>query len=89
MPGMVCEVYISSSDQQQGGILVPNSAIQILDTGERFVWLAKNGKAERRIVGTGELTNQGVVVTSGLSSGDQVIIEGNQKVSEGMKITVK
>ena len=89
MPGMVCEVYISSSDQQQGGILVPNSAIQILDTGERFVWLAKNGKAERRIVGTGELTNQGVVVTSGLSAGDQVIIEGNQKVSEGMKITVK
>jgi RND family efflux transporter MFP subunit len=89
MPGMVCEVYISSPDQQQGGILVPNSAIQILDTGERFVWLAKNGKAERRIVGTGELTNQGVVVTSGLSSGDQVIIEGNQKVSEGMKITVK
>nr|WP_321377778.1 efflux RND transporter periplasmic adaptor subunit [uncultured Bacteroides sp.] len=89
MPGMVCEVYISSSDQQQGGILVPNSAIQILDSGERFVWLAKNGKATRRIVGTGALTNQGVVVTSGLSSGDQVIVEGNQKVSEGMKITVK
>ena len=89
MPGMVCEVYISSPNQQQGGILVPNSAIQILDTGERFVWLAKNGKATRRIVGTGELTNQGVVVSSGLSAGDQVIIEGNQKVSEGMKITVK
>jgi len=89
MPGMVCEVYISSPDQQKGGILVPNSAIQILDSGERFVWLAKNGKATRKIVGTGALTNQGVVVTSGLSSGDQVIVEGNQKVSEGMKITVK
>lgn len=89
MPGMVCEVYISSPDQQQGGILVPNSAIQILDSGERFVWLAKDGKATRRIVVVGGLTNQGVVITNGLTSGDQVIIEGNQKVSEGMKITVK
>jgi len=89
MPGMVCEVYISSTDQQQGGILVPNSAIQILDSGERFVWLAKDGKATRRIVVVGGLTNQGVVITNGLTSGDQVIIEGNQKVSEGMKIAVK
>lgn len=89
MPGMVCEVYISSPDQQQGGILVPNSAIQILDSGERFVWLARDGKATRRIVVVGGLTNQGVVITNGLTSGDQVIIEGNQKVSEGMKIAVK
>ncbi len=88
MPGMVCEVFISSG-KQTDGILVPNNAIQIIQFDTRFIWLAKNGKATRRIITTGEATNQGVVVNSGLSVGDQVIIEGNQKVSEGMKIVIR
>lgn len=88
MPGMVCEVLISS-DTAAKGIIIPNSAIQMHHTGEQFVWLAKEGVATQKIVCTGAITNQGVVITSGLTQGDKVIVEGNQKVSEGMKIEVR
>ncbi|MDD4821319.1 MAG: efflux RND transporter periplasmic adaptor subunit [Bacteroidales bacterium] len=88
MPGMVCEVLISS-DTTAKGIIIPNNAIQILNAGEHFVWLFKDGVARQKLVTTGAITNQGVVVTSGLAQGDKVIVEGNQKVSEGMKIEVR
>lgn len=88
MPGMVCQVLISS-DTTTKGIIIPNSAIQISHTGEHFVWLAKEGAATQKIVSIGAITNQGVVVTSGLAQGDKVIVEGNQKVSDGMKIEVR
>jgi len=88
MPGMVCEVLIPSEDNATG-IAIPNNAVQILHTGQRFVWLAKDSVATQKIVTTGVITNQGVIVTSGLTTGDKVIVEGNQKVSEGMKIVIK
>lgn len=88
MPGMVCEVYIAS-EKNSGKILLPNGAVQILENGNRFVWLAKDGKATRKMVTTGALTNKGVVINTGLSAGDKVITEGNQKVSEGMKVVIK
>lgn len=88
MPGMVCEVLISS-DTIEKGIIMPNGAIQMCHTGEHFVWLAKDGVATRKTICTGPITSQGVVITSGLTQGDMVIVEGNQKVSEGMKIEVR
>lgn len=88
MPGMVCEVLIST-DTTISAFIMPNSAIQILNGDEHFVWLAKDGIATQKLVTTGAITNQGVVITSGLTQGDKVIVEGNQKVSEGMKIEVR
>ncbi len=88
MPGMVCEVLILS-DTIATGIVMPNSAIQMHHTGEHFVWLAKDSIAKQKVVTIGAITNQGVVITSGLTQGDKVIVEGNQKVSEGMKIVIR
>lgn len=50
---------------------------------KNFVWVVKNGKAERRDVSADELVPSGVNVTSGLLPGDSVIVEGMQKVSTG------
>lgn len=87
MPGMVCRVLVSRPEVSGAvaGILPPR-AVLLDDKGARFVWLAVNGKATYRRVQTGELRAEGVAVTSGLNSGDRVIIDGNQKVSEGMKV---
>ena len=41
-----------------------------------------------RSVTLGELTANGVMVVNGLSQNDIVIIEGMQKVSEGMNVRV-
>ena len=87
MPGMVCKVFIhQESDDKQ--IIIPNKAVSIASDGERFVWVNENNVAKRRLVTIGLLTENGVSIVSGLAEGDNVIVEGYSKISEGMKISV-
>lgn len=85
MPGMVCKVLLQTEDKT-AGLVLPNQAIQVSDSGQKYVWLARDGKAERQMIETGELTDNGVTVTDGLRPGDQVIVEGWQKIGDGSKI---
>jgi exopolysaccharide biosynthesis protein len=83
---MVCKVKLENA----GGdytIVVPQQAIQISGQ-EKFVWIVKDGKAHRQAVTTGDVINEGVVVETGLTSGDVVIVEGQNKVSEDVKVRV-
>ncbi|MDR2086904.1 MAG: efflux RND transporter periplasmic adaptor subunit [Dysgonamonadaceae bacterium] len=90
MPGMICKVETSfvSSDTQTQKIVVPNRVIQISTDGKQYVWVADGGVAKRQWVETGDLTNNGIVATNGLSAGDKIITEGFLKISEGTKITI-
>ncbi len=88
MPGMVCNVTVHALKNRMA-IVVPNSAVQFNPNGEHFVWLAQNGVATRKVVQTGALTAKGIIITNGLNEGDMIITEGNQKVSEGTKITLE
>jgi RND family efflux transporter MFP subunit len=85
MPGMVCKVFLAG-EEGTSEIVVPNRTIQISTDDRRYVWLAEGDVARRRFVKTGNLTDNGIIVTEGLSTGDKLIIEGFQKVSDGMKI---
>ena len=87
MPGMVGKVSLQSdTDGEQ--IVVPNRVVQITHDGKHFVWLTDGSTAKRRFVTIGSLANDGVVIADGLSSGDRVIVDGHNKVSEGMKVSV-
>lgn len=88
MPGMVCNVNIAAGKKQKN-IIVPARAVQVNNAGETFVWLAVDDRAMRRTVRTGGFSNNDVIISHGLTEGEQVITEGGQKVSEGMKITVR
>lgn len=84
LPGMVCKARL----ENMGGdytIVVPQQAIQISGQ-EKFVWIVKDGKAHRQGVTTGDVISEGVVVETGLTSGDVVIVEGQNKVSEEVKV---
>ncbi|MDR0507718.1 MAG: efflux RND transporter periplasmic adaptor subunit [Dysgonamonadaceae bacterium] len=86
MPGMVCKVRLENLQLRKSEIVVPNHAIQISADNKHFVWLAKNNVAKRQFIETGNLTDNGVVVASGLSAGDKVITEGASKISEGTRL---
>jgi RND family efflux transporter MFP subunit len=88
MPGMVCKVRLQT-DGQAAGIVAPSRAIQVAHDGSRFVWLADGNTVKRRFVQTGVLGNQGVEIVSGLAVGELLVVEGFQKVSEGMRISVE
>lgn len=87
LPGMVCKVSLAG-DSGAAAFVAPNHAIRISPDGKCFVWMAEDGIARRRFVKTGGLASDGIVVTEGLTAGDRIIVEGFQKVSEGMKISI-
>jgi RND family efflux transporter MFP subunit len=68
-------------------LLVPPAALVQTATGTA-VWIARNGKAERRPISAGIVTDAAVQVLSGLSSGDAVIISGAEGLHPGDAIDV-
>lgn len=82
MPGMVTEVSLLGEDSISTYV-IPANILQLDESNQYFVWLNVGGKATRRQVQCGEFTADGVTITSGLRSGDEIIVEGQQKVCEG------
>jgi len=87
MPGMVCEVNMDKA-ARKGIYIIPTHIIQLDEQNRAFVWINMKGKAIKRVVQTGAYINHGVEIKKGLVSGDEVIIEGQQKVSENTQIKI-
>ena len=92
MPGMVCNVEskaVNHSTIASTAIVIPSQCVQLDEQNRRFVWIVNGGKAEQRFITTGDYTDNGVVVLSGLSAGENLITEGNQKVCNGTKVIMQ
>ncbi len=87
-PGMICTL---ATELEEGTeiFMLPVHLIQMDENNGCFVWINKDGKAKRRRIVTGRLEKKGIQVISGLTAGDEIIVEGQQKISEGMDITLK
>ena len=86
LPGMVCNAQVQGSAATPFHITVPSQSIELDVDNSRFVWTVVNGKAHQQPVTTGDFEGDGIAILSGLKAGDQVIINGQQKVSEGMNV---
>ena len=94
LPGMVSQVGLAgvSADSYDGvdiAIVIPAQLVQIADDNSNFVWVDEGGKAVCRHIVCGEYSSNGVTIVSGLSRGDKLIVEGQQKVSSGTKLSTK
>ena len=89
MPGMICQMYMNKSEGEAKAFVLPVQVVQLDENNRSFVWVNTHGRAEKRMVQTGELTDRGVVIKNGLTSGDEVIVEGQQKVSVQTRITTE
>ena len=88
LPGMVTEVWLQDADKSQACVL-PASVIQLDESNRYFVWVkGADGKASKRVVTCGKFTASGVTVVAGLSEGEEVIVEGQQKVCEGTPLAI-
>lgn len=87
LPGMICQVY-SRFSRGQMSVFVPAKVVQINPDNKMFVWIVKNGRATKRYINFLDDTSQGVRVNGGLEPGDQLIVEGQQKVSEGTRCEI-
>lgn len=88
LPGMVTEVWLQDADKSQACVL-PANVIQLDENNRYFVWVkGADGKASKRVVTCGKFTASGVTVVAGLSEGEEVIVEGQQKVCEGTPLAI-
>jgi multidrug efflux pump subunit AcrA (membrane-fusion protein) len=83
---MVGKVKVANASKGYA-LVLPQQAIMVSGQ-DKFVWVEKGGVAHRRSITTGDITNEGVVIESGLSKGEHVIVEGQEKVSDGVKVKV-
>jgi len=57
--------------------------------GERLLFVEKDGVAQAHTVSFGIIQGDQVKITSGLNAGDHLIVTGQTKVEEGMKVQVR
>ena len=87
LPGMICQVF---TNYMQGttGVFIPANLVQLDIDDKTFVWVVNGDKALKREITISNETAQGAQVSGGLSAGDKLIIAGQQKVSNGMKVEI-
>lgn len=85
LPGMVCNVALCSNNAVEI-VTVPITAVRRMASGH-FVWKCTGDRAVLHSVRIGSTIGNRIEITDGLKQGEQVIIEGYQKVGEGTKIT--
>ena len=66
-------------------LVIPQAAL-IADQQGVYIFVADDGKATVRLIKPGDESGTGIVVESGLSAGDLVIVEGLQSLRPGTSV---
>ncbi|WP_413974922.1 efflux RND transporter periplasmic adaptor subunit [Stenotrophomonas acidaminiphila] len=89
LPGMYVRVSTEQGVDQQA-LFVPQRAVQRGPDGKATVIVVSaERKAQERQVETGAMQGAEWQITSGLEAGDQVIVQGADKIAPGTAVTVK
>jgi membrane fusion protein (multidrug efflux system) len=82
-PGMFMTAKIGATSLQ--ALLIPEGAL-VPEQGKTFVFVVKDGVASKREVTIGRRRPGEVQVTTGLEAGDRVVVEGTQKIRDGVQV---
>ncbi len=86
-PGGFVDVRMLAATEQ-GVITVPTAAVQRGPQGPYVFVIKDGGDAERRPVKLGHEDDETSIVISGLGLGEQVVVDGAQRVTDGGKVAV-
>jgi len=88
LPGMFVHAVLKEGINEQA-ILVPQQAVSRTQNGSPFVWIVdQSGAAAMRMLTLDRAINDKWFISSGLAAGDQVIIEGIQRLRPGTPVKV-
>jgi RND family efflux transporter MFP subunit len=72
----------------QAVAFIPKSAVRS-DSSASFVFLARDGKVERRAVSLGADRGMEVAVLAGVSPGDSLVVKGPESLRDGDKVEIR
>jgi membrane fusion protein, multidrug efflux system len=82
-PGMFLNVALANDERES--LFIPEQALTP-EAERQFVFVVADGKVQRREVRIGARRPGSVEVLAGLTAGEQVIVEGTQKVRDGVAV---
>lgn len=88
LPGMYVRAVLEQARNEQA-ILVPQKAVNRSASGVTTALLVVDGKVEQRELTIDRAVGNQWWVTAGLQTGDQLIVEGGQKVRAGAAVQVQ
>jgi membrane fusion protein (multidrug efflux system) len=87
-PGQYGRVHVETN-MKEGALLIPQSAVTQSQGSYQVAVVGGDHKISMRAVKPGETVGTMWVIDSGLKPGEQVVVEGLQKVKEGTLVTPK
>lgn len=87
LPGQSTKVQLLL-DVRENAVTVPLKAVIIEKDGAYIYVVRENGTAEKRFIELGPQQENLVVVERGLSTDEEIVIEGYHKLTPGMKVKV-
>ncbi|MBA3553788.1 MAG: efflux RND transporter periplasmic adaptor subunit [Gemmatimonadales bacterium] len=85
--GMFVEVRLATAVRPDAVVIAEDAVLPL--QGVTFVWVADSGKASRRQVELGVRTPGFVEARSGVEAGEQVVVAGQERLSEGAPVAPK
>lgn len=85
-PGSYSEITLILG-VEDNGILIPQSSVQPIQDKDFVFILDSANKVKRLPIITGQHIENMVVVMKGLNIGDRILLEGYQKIRDGMEVT--
>lgn len=85
LPGQFTNVKVLL-DVRENAVAVPTKAIIIEKSGSFIFVLKHDGIVEKRFIQTGPEVENTTVVERGLNPGEVIVVEGEHKLSHGMKV---
>ena len=87
-PGQFARIR-AKVDTKQGALLVPQRAVMELQGMYQVAVVGADNKVSIRAVEVGEQDGSMWIIEKGLKPGDKVVVEGVQKVKDGLDVTVE
>jgi multidrug efflux system membrane fusion protein len=87
-PGQFVNVALTLT-KQVGAVLVPSQAVQSGQKGQYVFVVKPDQTVEARPVVPGAADGRDVVITSGLTAGERVVVDGQLRLAPGARVEVK
>jgi RND family efflux transporter MFP subunit len=87
-PGQYAKVRFSTHTTQ-GALLVPQRAVNELQGSYQIAVVDRDNKVNIRLVTVGDKVGNQWIVSSGIKPGEKVVVEGVQKVRQGIRVNPK
>lgn len=86
-PGMYARVTINHGREMH--VVVPDRAVQkLIGSGDRYVYVVKDGKAEYRKVELGQRIGTEYEIISGVNRDETVVVAGQTRLKNGSKVSI-